>query len=74
MTREENIKVLKQNCANKNLFKHMLATEAVMAGLAERRGFAHRVFASRVVVSKVPRRSQYQRRVWARHREALERH
>ncbi len=38
MTREENIKVLKENCRNKNLFKHMLATEAVMAGLAEKLG------------------------------------
>jgi len=38
MTRDECIGVLKANCANKNLFKHMLATEAVMAGLAEKLG------------------------------------
>lgn len=34
MTRDECIAKVKENCSNKNLFKHMLATEAVMAGLA----------------------------------------
>ncbi len=38
MTRDECIAVLKKNCRNRNLLKHMLATEAVMAGLAERLG------------------------------------
>ena len=38
MTRDECISVVKQNCTNRNLFKHMLATEAVMADLAERLG------------------------------------
>jgi putative nucleotidyltransferase with HDIG domain len=38
MTREECIGVLKENCRNNNLFKHMLATEAVMAGLAAKLG------------------------------------
>ena len=38
MTRDEAIAVLKENCKNRNLMKHMLATEAVMAGLAERLG------------------------------------
>lgn len=38
MTREEAIALVKQHCKNKNLFKHMLATEAVMAGVAERLG------------------------------------
>ena len=38
MTRDECIQVVKENCKNRNLFKHMLATEAVMAGLAERLG------------------------------------
>jgi len=36
VTRDECIAVLKENCKNKNLFKHMLATEAVMSGLAGR--------------------------------------
>jgi putative nucleotidyltransferase with HDIG domain len=38
MTRDEAIALVKEHCQNKNLFKHMLATEAVMAGLAERLG------------------------------------
>jgi putative nucleotidyltransferase with HDIG domain len=38
MTREEAIAEIKSRCANKNLFKHMLATEAVMVGLAKRLG------------------------------------
>jgi putative nucleotidyltransferase with HDIG domain len=38
MTREEAISEIKSRCSNKNLFKHMLATEAVMVGLAKRLG------------------------------------
>jgi len=38
VTRDECIGLVKQNCTNRNLFKHMLATEAVMADLAERLG------------------------------------
>jgi len=38
MTRDECVSVLKENCGNKNLLKHMFATEAVMKGLAERLG------------------------------------
>jgi len=38
MTREEAIAEIKSRCGNKNLFKHMLATEAVMVGLARRLG------------------------------------
>jgi putative nucleotidyltransferase with HDIG domain len=38
MTREEAIAEIKSRCSNKNLFKHMLATEAVMVGLAKRLG------------------------------------
>ncbi len=38
MTRDECVVVLRQNCGNKNLLKHMFATEAVMKGLAERLG------------------------------------
>jgi putative nucleotidyltransferase with HDIG domain len=38
MTRVEAIAVLTENCKNKNLMKHMLATEAVMTGLAARLG------------------------------------
>lgn len=38
MTRQEAVALVRENCTNKNLFKHMLATEAVMAGLAERLG------------------------------------
>ena len=38
MTRDECLSLVKQNCANQNLLKHMIATEAVMAGLAERLG------------------------------------
>jgi putative nucleotidyltransferase with HDIG domain len=34
MTREEALKLVQENVANKNLRKHMLATEAVMKGLA----------------------------------------
>ncbi|MTI46952.1 HD domain-containing protein [Sporosalibacterium faouarense] len=36
MTREEALKHVKANIKNKNLFKHMLATEAIMQGLAEK--------------------------------------
>jgi len=38
MTREVAITVITENCGNKNLIKHMLATEAVMVGLAEKLG------------------------------------
>ena len=38
MTREQALKAVKDNCGNRNLLKHMLATEAVMRGLAERLG------------------------------------
>lgn len=38
MTRDEALKTLKENCGNRNLLKHMIATEAVMIGLAERLG------------------------------------
>lgn len=38
MTRDEAIELVREHCHNKNLFKHMLATEAVMAALAERLG------------------------------------
>jgi len=38
MTRDECLDLVKRNCANQNLVKHMLATEAVMVGLAERLG------------------------------------
>jgi putative nucleotidyltransferase with HDIG domain len=38
MTRAEAIALVRDRCGNKNLVKHMLATEAVMAGLAERLG------------------------------------
>ena len=38
MTRDEAIAAIKENCGNRNLMKHMLATEAVMVGLAERLG------------------------------------
>lgn len=34
MTREEGLKLLKENLTNRNLFKHSLAVEAVMRGLA----------------------------------------
>lgn len=34
MTREEGLKLLKENLSNRNLFKHSLAVEAVMRGLA----------------------------------------
>ena len=36
MERDEALKFVKQNVKNKNLVKHMLATEAVMEALAER--------------------------------------
>jgi putative nucleotidyltransferase with HDIG domain len=38
MTRDEALELVKRHCSNRNLLKHMLATEAVMAGLAERLG------------------------------------
>ena len=34
MTREDALKLVKENMKNKNLVKHVLATEAVMRGLA----------------------------------------
>jgi putative nucleotidyltransferase with HDIG domain len=36
MNREEILQLVKKNVKNKNLLKHMLATEAVMKGLAEK--------------------------------------
>ena len=36
MTREQALKHVKDNIKNKNLLKHMYATEAIMKGLAER--------------------------------------
>ena len=38
MTREEALAVINENCGNQNLIKHMLATEAVMVGLAGKLG------------------------------------
>lgn len=38
MNREEALAAVKQSCGNRNLVKHMLATEAVMRGLARRLG------------------------------------
>jgi len=38
MTRDQAIALVKEHCRNRNLVKHMLAAEAVMAGLAERLG------------------------------------
>lgn len=38
MTRDECLALVRQNCANQNLVKHMIASEAVMIGLAERLG------------------------------------
>ena len=38
MTREQAIAEVRSRCKNANLVKHMLATEAVMVGLAERLG------------------------------------
>ena len=38
MTRDECVQMVTEHCSNKNLFKHMLATEAVMRRLAERLG------------------------------------
>lgn len=38
MNREEALKHVKENIKNKNLLKHMYATEAVMMGLAEKFG------------------------------------
>lgn len=38
MDREGCLELVKENCGNKNLLKHMLATEAVMAALARKLG------------------------------------
>jgi putative nucleotidyltransferase with HDIG domain len=38
MNRDECLALVKENCGNKNLLKHMLATEAVMGALARRLG------------------------------------
>jgi uncharacterized protein len=38
MNREEALAAVKNRCGNRNLIKHMLATEAVMTGLAEKLG------------------------------------
>ncbi|MFH1501909.1 MAG: HDIG domain-containing metalloprotein [Candidatus Eisenbacteria bacterium] len=38
MTRDECLALVKDNCGNKNLLKHMLATEAVMTALARKLG------------------------------------
>lgn len=38
MTRDECLALVRANCGNANLVKHMIASEAVMAGLAERLG------------------------------------
>ena len=38
MTREEALDSIKANVENKNLIKHMLATEAIMRTLAKRLG------------------------------------
>jgi putative nucleotidyltransferase with HDIG domain len=38
VTRDDCLELVKGNCSNRNLLKHMLATEAVMRGLAERLG------------------------------------
>jgi putative nucleotidyltransferase with HDIG domain len=38
MTRDERLALVEANCGNRNLIKHMLATEAVMAALARRLG------------------------------------
>jgi len=38
MDRPECLELVKQNCSNANLLKHMLATEAVMAALARKLG------------------------------------
>ncbi len=38
MTREEAVSAITASCGNRNLIKHMLATEAVMVKLAERLG------------------------------------
>jgi len=38
MTRDECLALVKANCGNVNLVKHMIASEAVMTGLAERLG------------------------------------
>lgn len=38
MTRDECVQMVTEHCSNRNLFKHMLATEAVMRRLAERLG------------------------------------
>ncbi len=44
MERDEAYKLVKQNVKNRNLVKHMLATEAVMSALAERFGEDARVW------------------------------
>ncbi len=38
MTRDEAVAAVRENCGNKNLMKHMLATEAVMVGLSKKLG------------------------------------
>ena len=38
MNREDALKLVKQHVKTRNLIKHMLATEAVMAALARRLG------------------------------------
>lgn len=38
MTRDECVELVTGHCKNRNLFKHMLATEAVMRGLARKLG------------------------------------
>ena len=38
MTREEALAAIAERVGNRNLIKHMLATEAVMRGLADRLG------------------------------------
>jgi putative nucleotidyltransferase with HDIG domain len=38
MNREECLELVRENCSNKNLLKHMLATEAVMGALARELG------------------------------------
>ena len=45
MTRDEAVAAVRENCGNKNLIKHMLATEAVMVGLSERLGEDTRTWA-----------------------------
>jgi len=45
MTRDEAVAAVSANCGNKNLIKHMLATEAVMVGLSKRLGEDTRTWA-----------------------------